>query len=50
MSCTGINKHEGEDIGLYDTVITPKDAQKMFENAPVGPLCQCEVRHLPSTN
>lgn len=32
LSYTGINKHEGEDIGLYDTIITRKDAQKMFEN------------------
>ncbi len=34
LTYTGINKHEGEDIGLYDTVITRKDAQKMFENVP----------------
>jgi hypothetical protein len=33
---TGINKHEGEDIGLYDTVITRKDAQRVFENIPAG--------------
>ena len=32
LSYTGINKHEGEDIGLYDTVITRKDAAKVFEN------------------
>jgi hypothetical protein len=32
LSYTGINKHEGEDIGLYDTVITREDAQKGFEN------------------
>ncbi len=36
LSYTGINKHEGEDIGLYDTVITRKDAQKVFENVPAG--------------
>ncbi len=36
LSYTGINKHESEDIGLYDTVITRKDAQKMFENVPAG--------------
>ena len=36
LSYTGINKHEGEDIGLYDTVITRKDAQKVFENIPAG--------------
>lgn len=30
---TGINKHgEEENIGLYDTVITRKDAQRVFEN------------------
>jgi hypothetical protein len=34
LSYTGINKHEGEDIGLYDTVITRTDAQKVFENVP----------------
>ena len=34
LSYTGINKHEGEDIGLYDTVITREDAQKVFENVP----------------
>jgi hypothetical protein len=34
LSYTGINKHEGEDVGLYDTVITRKDAQKVFENIP----------------
>lgn len=28
----GINKHEGEDIGLYDTVLTRKDAEMIFEN------------------
>lgn len=32
LSYTGINKHEGEDIGLYDTVITRKDAIQAFEN------------------
>lgn len=34
FSYTGINKHEGEDIGLYDTVITRTEAQRVFENAP----------------
>ena len=34
LSYTGINKHEGEDIGLYDTVLTRKDTQMVFENAP----------------
>ena len=36
LSYTGIDKHGGEDIGLYDTVITRKDAQKVFENIPHG--------------
>ncbi|MEI7903692.1 MAG: PDDEXK nuclease domain-containing protein, partial [bacterium] len=36
LSYTGIFKHEGEDIGLYDTVITRKDAQKVFENVPAA--------------
>jgi hypothetical protein len=36
LSYTGINKHEDEDIGLYDTVITRTDAQKVFGNVPAG--------------
>jgi hypothetical protein len=36
LSYTGINKHEDEEIGLYDTVITRNDAQRVFENAPAG--------------
>jgi len=28
----GINKHEGEDVGLYDTVISSKDYKDTFEN------------------
>ena len=36
LSYTGIDKHEGEDIGLYDTVITQTDALKLFENMPAG--------------
>lgn len=36
LSYTGINKHEGEDIGLYDTVITRTDALRVFENVPSG--------------
>lgn len=32
LSYAGINKHEGEDIGLYDTVITRSDALRVFEN------------------
>ena len=29
---TGVNKHEGEDIGLYDTVLSPADYHATFEN------------------
>ena len=36
LGYTGINEHEGEDIGLYDTVITRKDTQRIFENVPAG--------------
>jgi hypothetical protein len=32
LSYTGINRHKGEDIGLYDTVLTPEDALRVFEN------------------
>jgi hypothetical protein len=32
LSYTGINKHAGEDIGLYDTVLSSKDYQATFEN------------------
>jgi hypothetical protein len=31
---TGIDKHEGEDIGLFETVLPEKEARKVFENAP----------------
>jgi hypothetical protein len=35
---TGINRHEGEDIGLYDTVISQKEhrakPQEVFVNNP----------------
>ncbi|MBU4186191.1 MAG: DEAD/DEAH box helicase family protein [Proteobacteria bacterium] len=32
LSYTGINKHEDEDVGLYDTVLSPDDYQATFEN------------------
>ena len=28
----GINKHEGEEIGLYDTVLSSDDYRETFEN------------------
>jgi hypothetical protein len=34
LSYTGINKHGGEDIGLYDTVLTRDDVHSVFENVP----------------
>ena len=36
LSYTGINKHEGEDVGLYDTVLSHKEAQMSFENVSAG--------------
>ena len=35
LSYTGINKHESEDIGLYDTVLSRQDAQ-VYENVPAA--------------
>lgn len=32
LSYTGINKHEGEEIGLYDTVLSSDDYQNSFVN------------------
>jgi hypothetical protein len=34
LSYTGINKHEGESIGLYDTVISAREYKQTFENSP----------------
>jgi hypothetical protein len=37
LSYTGINKHEDEDnIGLYDTVLSRADAEKIYTNAPLA--------------
>jgi hypothetical protein len=33
---TGINKHEGEDVGLYDTVLSAADYQSTFVNIGSG--------------
>jgi len=35
LSYTGINKHESEDIGLYDTVLSATDYQSTFENVAI---------------
>lgn len=32
LNYTGINKHEGEDVGLYDTVLSQIDYKATFEN------------------
>jgi len=32
LSYIGIDKHEGEDIGLFDTTLSPDDYRKTFEN------------------
>lgn len=34
LSYTGINKHEGEDVGLFDTVLSRDDYGTTFENYP----------------
>jgi hypothetical protein len=36
LSYTGINKHEGEDIGLFDTVLSYKDVVREFVNVTEG--------------
>lgn len=33
LEYTGINRHEGEDIGLYGTVISRQEFEQTFENA-----------------
>jgi len=32
LEYTGINKHEGEDVGLFDTVLSAKDYEESFLN------------------
>jgi hypothetical protein len=32
---TGINKHEGEDVGLYDTVLREEEYRSTFESIGV---------------
>jgi hypothetical protein len=36
LSYTGINKHAGEEIGLYDTVLSRKDYEATFVNVANG--------------
>jgi len=35
LAYTGINKHEGEDIGLYDTILKPEEYLREFVNTPL---------------
>jgi len=34
LEYTGINKHEGEEVGLYDTVLSREDYEETFVNEP----------------
>ncbi len=36
LSYTGIDRHEGEEVGLYDTVLSPTDYQSTFVNEGTG--------------
>ena len=35
LTYTGIDKHEGEEVGLYDTVLSRDEAQKVFRGAAI---------------
>jgi Type III restriction enzyme, res subunit/T5orf172 domain len=35
LSYTGLNKHQDEDVGLYDTVLTARDYKETFKNMPI---------------
>lgn len=35
LSYTGINRHDGEAVGLYDTVLSRDEAAMVYENVPV---------------
>jgi len=35
LEYTGINKHEGEDIGLYNTILNRHDYESSFVNEPI---------------
>lgn len=38
LTYTGIDKHEGEDVGLYDTVISAKEFDQALEDRPEAAL------------
>ncbi len=35
LNYAGIDKHEGEDVGLFDTVLSSADYANSFENSPI---------------
>jgi hypothetical protein len=35
LAYLGVNKHEGEDVGLYDTVLSSSDYQGTFTNVAI---------------
>jgi hypothetical protein len=35
LTYTGIDKHEGEEVGLYDTVLSRDEAQKVFGSVAI---------------
>ena len=35
LEYAGINKHEGEEVGLYDTVLSSSDYEELFTNQPI---------------
>lgn len=36
LTYTGIDKHEGEEVGLYDTVLSREEARNVFANVAIG--------------
>ncbi|MGB6089055.1 MAG: hypothetical protein WBG26_06145, partial [Candidatus Binataceae bacterium] len=36
LTYTGIDKHEDEEVGLYDTVLSQDEARKVFRNVALG--------------
>ena len=50
LSYTGIDKHEGEKVGLFDTVISNQDYQKLFnlqQNSLVAPPIAADIPDKP---
>jgi len=36
LSYTGVNRHAGKDVGLFDTVLTRREFEESFVNEPEG--------------